>query len=55
VATDNPDRLNNVLAEMSLAGMQLRGTAPYMGVRRGVALAQRVKQALDPDCKFLEV
>lgn len=55
VATDDPDRLHNALAEMSLVGMQLRGTVPYMGVRHGVALAQRVKEALDPDRKFPEV
>lgn len=54
VATDNTEALAEALKAMRLVGMQLRGDQPTMGERQGMALAQRVKQALDPDGKFLE-
>jgi glycolate oxidase FAD binding subunit len=46
--------LDRTLGELGLVGLQLRGRAsePILGRRRGVALAQRVKQALDPDAVF---
>ncbi len=56
IATDDPEALGHILAERDMVGLQLTGTTdnPYLGRRRGVALAQRVKQALDPTNTFLE-
>ncbi len=48
-------RLDRVLDGLDLVGLQLWGTGkPYLGKRKGLVLAQRVKQALDPHNKFLE-
>ncbi|MCP4356943.1 MAG: FAD-binding protein [Chloroflexi bacterium] len=47
--------LNTVLAELGLVGLALWGGDGrlYFGQRKGESLARRVKQALDPDGKFL--
>lgn len=48
-------RLDRVLTSLELVGLQLWGTGQlYLGKRKGLALAQRVKNALDPHNKFLE-
>ncbi|MDW8317592.1 MAG: FAD-binding protein [Anaerolineae bacterium] len=49
--------LDHALIEMQLSGLVLRGpiNLPFLGVRRGLPFAQRVKQALDPTERFLEV
>lgn len=54
VATEEIAALDHTLNEMGLAGLQLRGqtTDPILGRRRGAALAQRVKRALDPKAVF---
>ncbi|GAB4438159.1 MAG: FAD-binding protein [Anaerolineae bacterium] len=54
-ATD-VDALDARLDAQGLAGLVLRGSPgrPIIGRRKGALLAQRVKQALDPDGKFLE-
>jgi glycolate oxidase len=49
--------LDNTLIELQLGGVVLRGPAnlPHLGIRQGLPFAQRVKQALDPMERFLEV
>jgi glycolate oxidase FAD binding subunit len=49
--------LHAQLDELGLPGLVLRGPAgwPVIGRRNGALLAQRVKQALDPDGKFLDL
>ncbi|MCA9949792.1 MAG: FAD-binding protein [Anaerolineales bacterium] len=48
-------RLDRVLNSLDLVGLQLWGTGqPYLGKRKGLPLAQRVKKALDPHNSFLE-
>lgn len=49
--------LDNALIELQLSGLVLRGPTnlPYLGIRMGLPFAQRVKQALDPMERFLEV
>ncbi len=55
IANVDNARLDRVLNSLDLVGLQLWGTGnPYLGKRKGVALAQRVKTALDPHNKFLE-
>ncbi|MEL6272716.1 MAG: FAD-binding oxidoreductase, partial [Chloroflexota bacterium] len=56
IATEDIDTLRAILTELNLVGLQLTGTTdnPYIGQRKGVALAQRVKRALDPNNTFLE-
>ncbi len=57
LAVSNLDELHTLLTELELSGLVLVGQAgrPYLGVRKGLPLAQRVKQALDPDGKFLAI
>lgn len=49
--------LNSALNRLGLAGLVLIGPPgrPYIGARKGASLAGRVKQALDPSGKFLEI
>ncbi len=56
LATNEIDSLQSFLTELGLVGQRIIGPPgrPYLGVRRGMALALRVKQALDPESKFLE-
>lgn len=56
VVTDISE-LDAVLNRLDLAGLVLFGPPgrPYVGVRKGLSLAQRVKRALDPNGKFLAV
>lgn len=55
IADVDTARLDRVLNSLDLVGLQLWGTGkPYLGKRKGLALAQRVKKALDPQHKFLE-
>lgn len=55
LATDDVAALEAALQARGLAGLCLHGRPGqvYLGQRQGVALAQRVKQALDPDGRFL--
>jgi len=55
-AEDLP-KLDASLTELGLNGQMLRGTAdgPYLGERSWLALAGRVKKALDPKNKFLPI
>ena len=48
--------LDAILTRLELSGLVLVGPPgrPYLGPRKGLSLAQRVKQALDPAGKFLE-
>jgi glycolate oxidase FAD binding subunit len=54
VAVTDTAALANALDELDLVGLQLRGPAaePILGRCRGLPLAQRVKQALDPAATF---
>lgn len=49
--------LNLLLTQLNLAGLVIRGVTPQprIGAQTGQAFAQRVKQALDPAGKFLEL
>ena len=49
--------LSNHLTELHLSGLVIRGAfdQPRIGVQTGQVFAQRIKQALDPDGKFLEL
>jgi hypothetical protein len=51
------DTLDTNLKALDLVGLVLFGSPnrPFVGKRKGVPLAQRVKRALDPDHKFLEI
>lgn len=55
VAVADTAALRQTLAAMDLAGLQLNGRSdtPILGARKGLSLAQRVKQALDPHGVFL--
>lgn len=57
-AVDTLDHLHQQLDTLGLVGLVLRGdqlAEPIIGRRRGLPLAQRVKQALDPQRVFGEV
>lgn len=56
VAVADPAALHQTLIDLDLVGLQLNGRndTPILGTRKGQALAQRVKQALDPHGVFLE-
>lgn len=56
IATPQPAALADPLRALGLTGLQMTGTTaqPLLGARRGVALAQRIKRALDPHGKFAE-
>ncbi|MDQ3248590.1 MAG: FAD-binding protein, partial [Chloroflexota bacterium] len=47
--------LNNQLHTLQLSGLVIRGTVeqPRIGLQAGGVFAQRIKQALDPDGRFL--
>ncbi len=49
--------LDAILTGLDLAGLVILGPAgqPLLGLRSGAALLQRVKQALDPNRRFLEI
>lgn len=49
--------LDGVLGGLGLAGMMLTGRSeePLLGRRRGGAFADRVRSALDPNARFLEI
>jgi hypothetical protein len=57
LAAADIEELDTSLAALELSGLLLFGPPgrPYLGRRQGVALAQRVKQALDPAAKFLDI
>jgi hypothetical protein len=56
LAAPGVDELDGILARLELPGLVLWGVPgrPYLGPRKGLSLARRVKQALDPAGKFLE-
>jgi len=55
IATPNSAGLAGILRKLGLIGLQLSGdpNSPYLGQPKGVILAQRVKEALDPHGKFM--
>ena len=57
LATTDLPKLSTQLNQLGLTGLVLRGdcSQPIIGRRQGVALLQRVKQALDPQNKFGEI
>ena len=57
LAVPDIDILDTILSQLGLAGLVLFGPPgrPYLGLRKGLPLAQRVKQALDPEGKFFNV
>jgi glycolate oxidase FAD binding subunit len=57
LATNDTRQLDSLLGKLQLPGLVLFGTPgqPLIGERRGLVLAQRVKQALDPDGTFLSL
>jgi glycolate oxidase FAD binding subunit len=57
LAASDIETLDASLSRLGLAGLVLLGPPgrPFLGVRKGLPLAQRVKQALDPGGKFLGV
>lgn len=54
IGTPDSAQLSATLAALDLVGLQLTGTTdePILGTRKGLALAQRIKQALDPTQRF---
>ena len=54
VATIDSSKLRDTLAKLDLVGLQLTGKSenPYLGKRKGLPFARRIKQALDPSTKF---
>ena len=55
LSTTEVETVDSVLAETGLAGLQLWGKwgKLYLGHRKGISMARRVQQALDPGGKFL--
>ena len=55
ITPSNSAELASTLRQLGLIGLQIVGhpDTPYLGQAKGVGLAKRVKQALDPDGKFL--
>ena len=53
----SPASLDALLRELGLAGVVIRGAAeaPFIGSRKGLNFARRVKSALDPQARFPEV
>ncbi|MBV7338894.1 FAD-binding protein [Chloroflexi bacterium TSY] len=53
----NIDDLDRILLEQKLSGLTILGdgTKPWLGHRVGQAFVKRIKQALDPEHKFLEI
>jgi hypothetical protein len=56
LALHNVEAVRTVLTDLGLVGLRVLGPGgdPFVGVRRGMVLAQRVKRALDPSGKFGE-
>lgn len=56
LARHNVESARRVLTELGLVGLRVLGPGgdPFVGVRRGMGLAQRVKRALDPSGRFGE-
>jgi glycolate oxidase FAD binding subunit len=56
LAAPDVSALDSILTRLELSGLVLLGPPghPYLGPRKGLSLAKRVKQALDPGGKFLE-
>jgi len=56
LALHNVEAARTVLNDLGLVGLRVLGPGgdPFVGVRRGMVLAQRVKRALDPAGKFGE-
>ncbi len=56
LALHNMEAARTVLTDLGLVGLRVLGPGgdPFVGVRRGMVLAQRVKRALDPSGKFGE-
>jgi glycolate oxidase FAD binding subunit len=54
---DPPSTLDPILSDQGLSGLVLIGATdrPRLGVRNGDSFARRVKAALDPDRRFVEV
>jgi glycolate oxidase FAD binding subunit len=54
LAVHNVEAARIVLTELGLVGLRLLGPGgdPFVGVRRGMVFARRVKRALDPSGKF---
>jgi hypothetical protein len=54
---ESPQVLDGLLASASLSGLAILGAPghPHLGVRAGGPLARRVKDALDPVKRFVEV
>jgi hypothetical protein len=54
---EEPEKLDEALLAEGLSGVRLFGTPgrPRLGIWNGGAFAQRVKLALDPDNRFLEI
>jgi hypothetical protein len=57
LAANDTDQLDLLLGKLQLPGLVLFGAPgqPLIGARQGLVLAQRVKQALDPNGTFLFV
>lgn len=57
LSAPNLEPLNDTLIRLELAGLVLFGPPgrPFIGARKGEALARRVKKALDPSGKFLDL
>ena len=57
LAVSDIEQLDILLNKLNLPGLVLFGPPgrPFIGPRPGVSLARRVKQALDPSGKFLEI
>ncbi len=55
IATSEPERLDAVLSANELSGLALLGPAGQarLGVRPGEPFERRVKQALDPQARFI--
>lgn len=56
LALQNVEPARTVLTDMGLVGLRVLGPGgdPFVGLRRGMVLAQRVKRALDPSGRFGE-
>ncbi|MCB0211642.1 MAG: FAD-binding protein [Anaerolineae bacterium] len=57
LAVSDIEQLDGLLNTLNLPGLVLFGPPgrPFIGPRPGISLARRVKQALDPSGKFLEI
>ncbi len=57
ITPSNSTELARTLRKLDLIGLHIIGEpdSPYLGQPKGVGLAKRVKQALDPDGKFMSL